>query len=84
MCIKKIRYIRICMPLFQGNIKSIIIRSLFFFLFFFYEERTILDMLNILTDTKLSGIETKEEFSGEWCKSHWLLISRCFTVSGSF
>lgn len=69
------------MPLFQGNIKSIIIRSLFFF---FNEERTILDMLNILTDTKLSGIETKEEFSGEWCKSHWLLISRCFTVSGSF
>lgn len=69
------------MPLFQGNIKSIIIRSLFFF---FNEERTILDMLNILIDTKLSGIETKEEFSGEWCKSHWLLISRCFTVSGSF
>jgi len=81
MCIKKIRYIRICMPLFQVNIKSIIIRSLFFF---FNEERTILDMLNILIDTKLSGIETKEEFSGEWCKSHWLLISRCFTVSGSF
>jgi hypothetical protein len=69
------------MPLFQVNIKSIIIRSLFFF---FNEERTILDMLNILIDTKLSGIETKEEFSGEWCKSHWLLISRCFTVSGSF